>query len=113
MKNLLILISLLFAAVSFHALPIETKGFRLLSVADAPKLILVSEIPSKTKYMLDVATAKITVDGKPAEFKDLRRYALIHVTFTQKKAQKEGVEIDGVASEIKILTPENQNPSKL
>ena len=71
-------------------------------------MILVSQIPSKTKYVLDASTSKITVDGKPAEFNDLKSFTVIQVKFEAGKATKEGVEIDGVATEISVSTPENQ-----
>jgi len=70
-------------------------------------LILVSQIPNKTKYVLDASTSKITVDGKPAEFTDLKAFTVVHLKFEARKANKEGVEIDGVATEITISTPEN------
>ena len=89
------------------SLGVESGRYRLLSITQSVKLILVSQIPSKTKYVLDAATSKITVDGKPAEFNDLKAFTVIHVKFEAKKATKEGVTIDGVATEISISTPEN------
>jgi hypothetical protein len=89
------------------ALAVEGAKFRLLSVSGTGKLILVSSIPQKTKYVLDATTAKITVDGKPAEFTALNAYSVINVRFDLKKSSKAGIDIDGVASEIRILTPEN------
>lgn len=86
---------------------VETGQFRLLSVTEAGKLILVSKIPDKTKYLLDASTAKITLDGKPAEFEDLKHYSVISVKFTIRKSKKDDVNVDGVASEIKITRPGN------
>lgn len=71
------------------------------------KLILVSQPGAKTKFLLDAAAAKITVDGKPAEYKNLNDYSLIHVDFEQKTFKKDGIDVDGTAKEIRILTPEN------
>jgi len=92
-------------------LALESGQFRLLSQADAQKWILISQTPGKPKYILDASTAKITVDGKPAEFKDLSRYSIINVKFEFKKSSKDGINIDGVASEIRILTPEQPKKS--
>ncbi len=91
---------------SLHGLAVEAESFRLLSVADTGKLILVSEIPAKTKYILDATSAKITVNGKPAEFSDLKAYSIVQVKMELKKFTKEGIEIDGTAKEIRITVPE-------
>lgn len=85
---------------------IESGQYRLLSVTNVQKWILISQSPGKPKYLLDASTAKITVDGKPAEFKELSLYSVINVKFEFKKSSKDGVNVDGVASEIRILTPE-------
>lgn len=82
-----------------------------MSVTAAEKWILISQTPGKPKYILDVSTAKITVDGKPAEIKELSRYSVINVKFELKKFTKYGITIDGVASEIRILTPEQKKAS--
>lgn len=78
--------------------------FRLLSVSESEKVILVSQIPGKTKYLLDATSAKITVNGKPAEFKVLRAFSTIQVKMDLKKSNKIGIELDGVANEIRIST---------
>ncbi len=85
---------------------LESGQFRLMSVVDAQKWILISQAPGKPKYILDASTAKITIDGKPAEFKNLSNYSIVNVKFEFKKSSKDGITIDGVASEIRILTPE-------
>jgi hypothetical protein len=94
-------------AISISALAVEAQRFRLLSITETSKMILVSEIPAKTKLVLDAASAKIMVDGKPAEFQDLRLYTVIHVKFDPRKGSKDGINLDGVATEIKVSTPEN------
>src|SRR5512136_113467 len=97
----------LLALICASALAVEAAKFRLLSASGTGKLILISSIPQKTKYVLDASTAKLTLDGKPAEFNVLNSYSVINVKFDLKKGTKAGIEIDGVASEIRILTPEN------
>jgi hypothetical protein len=106
----LIIIFLFLSAAAAPA--VELGMYRLLSVADSGKLILVSQIPSKTKYVLDASTAKITVNGKPAEFQDLKSYVLIQVKFDLRKFSKEGIEVDGNATEIRITVPEDSKQPK-
>jgi len=103
-------IALLLIVFSFlaSAAAVESGQFRLLSATVSCKLILVSQIPNKTKYILDASTAKITIDEKPAEFQSIQSYAIVNVKFDLKKSAKEGIDIDGIASEIKISTPENK-----
>lgn len=103
-----VLMLIILAGMPERALGVESGQFRLLSIADTSKLILVSQIPSKTKYLLDASTAKITVDGKPAEFKTLDYYAIINIKFELKKGSKEGIETNGVATEIRIVVQENK-----
>ena len=89
------------------ALPaLESGQFRLLSATEVNKMILISIPEKKVKYLLDAATAKITVDGKAAEFKELVHYSVVNVKFELKKLSKDGILLEGVASEIRILTPE-------
>ena len=88
------------------ALPVEDGIFRLLSVAESSKLILVSRIPDKAKYVLDASAAKITVDGKPAEFGTLSLYVVVQVKFEPKKIKKDKIELDGAVTEISITTPD-------
>jgi hypothetical protein len=87
---------------------VESGQFRLLSATISCKMILISQIPNKTKYILDASTAKITIDEKPAEFQNIQAYTIVNVKFDLKKSSKDGIEIDGIASEIKISTPENK-----
>ena len=94
---------LVFAVISIAA---ESGTFRLLSVSETEKLILISQIPGKSKYLLDATSAKITVNGKPAEFKALKAFSRIEVKMELRKIDKLGIDIDGVANEIKISTEE-------
>jgi hypothetical protein len=88
------------------ALAVESNMYRLLSISDSEKLILVSQIPGKAKYLLDASSAKITVNGKAGEFKELNVYSLIQVKIDLKKSVKNGVPVDGNATEIRITNPE-------
>jgi hypothetical protein len=103
-----IILLLMASAFLFPAAAVESGQYRLLSTTVSCKLILVSQIPNKTKYILDASTAKITIDDKPAEFQNMQAFTIVNVKFDLKKSSKEGIEIDGVASEIKISTPENK-----
>jgi hypothetical protein len=99
-------IAVLLVVASVALLPaIESGLYRILSVSESIKVILVSQIPNKTKYVLDAATAKVMVDGKPAELKELKFFASAQVKFELKKSSKEGIDIDGVATEIRVTTP--------
>ncbi len=100
-----LLTALLVASCAVFLPAIESGLYRILSVSDAIKVILVSQIPNKNKYVLDASTAKITVNGKPAEFKDLKYYASAQVKFELRKSAKEGIDLDGVATEIRITSP--------
>lgn len=85
------------------SMAVESGMYRLLSISDSEKLILVSQVPSKNKFLLDASSAKITVDGKPAEFKELKVFSLIQVKADMKKSSKNGVPLDGAATEIRIM----------
>jgi hypothetical protein len=80
----------------------EFSSFRLLSISESEKLILVSKIPEKTKYLLDASSAKITVNGKPAEYRALKTFSIIQVKVKTAKTKKQGIDVDGTAIEIRI-----------
>jgi len=80
----------------------ESGKYRLLSISRSEKLIVVSHIPSKTKYILDVASTKITVNGEPAEFRELKAFSVIELMLELKKDDRKGIEIDGKAIEISV-----------
>jgi hypothetical protein len=82
--------------------------YRLLSISSTEKLVLVSQIPSKTRYILDVASTKVTVNGKPAEFKELKVFSVIQVKLQLAKSTKDGIAIDGSAIEISVTSPDVQ-----
>jgi hypothetical protein len=83
-------------------LAIESGKYRLLSISISEKLIVVSHIPSKNKYILDVASTKITVNGKPAEFRELKAFSIIQLKLELKKDDRKGIDIDGKAIEISV-----------
>jgi hypothetical protein len=103
-KTKAIFTTLFFLGMCSFSLAVESGMYRLLSVSETEKLILVSQIPSKTKYLLDAASAKITLNGKPAEFKELKSFSVIQVKIDLKKGSRNGIPLDGSASEIKIST---------
>ncbi len=96
-------ISCLFGFLAF-SFAVEPGMFRLLSISRSEKLILVSQIPNKTKYLLDAASAKITVEGKPAEFKELKSFSIVQVKFELKKIKQNGIDLDGSAVEIRVAS---------
>jgi hypothetical protein len=87
------------------SMAVESGVYRLLSISESEKLILVSRNPDKTKFLLDVAAAKITVDGKPAELEELSSFSVIHVRWNKSDDKRNGIRIDGIAVEIKIESP--------
>jgi hypothetical protein len=106
-RSKLVFTMLFFLGMCSFSLAVESGMYRLLSVSDTEKLILVSQIPSKTKYLLDASSAKITLNGKPAEFKELKSFSIIQVKIElNKKLSKNGIGLDGSASEIKISSTE-------
>jgi hypothetical protein len=99
-----ICIALCLIGILSSVLAVETGMYRLLSVSDSEKLILVSQIPGKHKYLLDAASAKITVNGKPAEFKELDSFSVIQVKIELHKSSRNGINLDGLAKEIKVVS---------
>jgi len=95
-----------FFAVYSLSFAVESGMYRLLSISGTEKLILVSQIPGKAKYLLDAASAKITVDGKAAEFSELKVFSILQVKMELKKSVKSGIPIDGAATEIRIANAE-------
>jgi hypothetical protein len=98
-------LAIFFLGVISYSLAVESGMCRLLSVSESEKLILISQIPNKTKFLLDAASAKITVNGKPAEFRDLVVFSTIQVKMELRKINRKGIDLDGVATEIQISIP--------
>ena len=84
---------------------LELGSYRLLSVSETEKLVLVSRIPDQKKFLLDAADAKITINDKPAEFKDLILFTIVQVQMDARRIRRKGVNLDGRASEIAISSP--------
>ena len=105
-------LALCLGVVCSLCLAVESDVYRLLSVSVTAKMILVAQPANKSKFLLDATAAKLTLDGKPTEFKNLIDYSVIHVKFQSGKSEKDGISLDGVATEIRVLTPENPPPKK-
>jgi hypothetical protein len=105
-KFLLVFVAMLFLGFGSTTFSVESNSYRLLSISESEKLILVSSIPDKRKYLLDAASAKITFNGKSAEFKELKQFSIIQVKFQLGKKKKNAIELDGSAIEISISNPE-------
>jgi hypothetical protein len=88
-----------------RAYALESGIYRLLSISTSERLILVSSVPEKNKYLLDASSARITMDGKPVEFENLEQYSAIQVELELKKEKRNGIELDGFATEIRIAPP--------
>ena len=103
----LILLSVAACLIGFYSLSlaVESDNYRLLSISQSEKLILASKTPNKTKYLLDVSSAKITIDGHPGELKELQVYSTIQVKMKLKKSKRNGIKIDGSATEIRVQNP--------
>jgi hypothetical protein len=91
-----------FLACCLFSLAADPATYRLLSVSDSEKLILVSQIPGKAKFLLDASSAKITVNGKAAEFRELKAFSILQLKMDVKKLSKNGIGIDGAATEIRV-----------
>ena len=84
---------------------LESGSYRLLSISETEKLVLVSRIPDRKKYLLDAAEVKVTINDNPAEFSDLTLFTIVQVQMNLKKKKRKGVNIDGDAREITISEP--------
>lgn len=100
-----ILMILLIMGNIIYCIAEESVPFRLLSISESEKLILVSRTSDKSKFLLDVAAAKISVDGKAAEIGELKSFTLITLNWKEGKDKRNGVTIDGSVSEIEVTSP--------
>lgn len=105
-KSVLFFLAILFLGWNLPVFSVESTMFRLLSISESEKLILVSSIPDKTKYLLDASAAKITLNGKSAEFKELKQFSIVQVKLELGKKKKNSIELDGSAIEIMISGPD-------
>jgi hypothetical protein len=107
-----LLLFLLLSGSIFVCPAVESGMCRLLSVSESEKLILVSTIPDKKRYLLDVAAAKITIAGEPAEFERLISFSLIQVKWDETDERRNGVRLDGIAIDIEIDPPRQPQPKQ-
>jgi len=105
-KFLLVFVTIFFLGFDSKTFSVESNIYRLLSISESEKLVLVSRIPDKHKYLLDASSAKITFNGKSAEFKELKQFSIVKVKVQLGKKKKNAVELDGSAIEISISNPE-------
>ena len=84
---------------------LESGSYRLLSVSETETLVLVSRIPDQKKFLLDAAAVKITINDKPAEFKDLALFTIVQVQMDLRRIRKKGVNLDGRVLEIAVSDP--------
>lgn len=78
------------------------KEYRILSVSDSAKLVLISDLKNKTRFLLDASQAKVIIDGKESDLKSLQNYSSALVLFVRKTKAHEGVTLDGSASRIEV-----------
>jgi hypothetical protein len=76
--------------------------YRILSTSTSEKMILISDLTTKTRLLLDMSEAKILIDGKEGDLKDLQNYSVAQVWFEKKKDTHEGITLDGIAKRIEV-----------
>jgi len=84
---------------------LEMESCRLLSISESEKLVLVSRIPDRKKFLLDAADVKVTINDEPAELKDVASFTIVKVRMEPRKKKRKGVSLDGSALEIAIYAP--------
>ena len=84
---------------------LESGSYRLLSISQSERLILVSRIPDQRRFLLDAADVKVTINDEPAEFKDLTAFTVVQVDMELRRVRRQGVNLDGFAREIAIFYP--------
>lgn len=94
---------LLLFAPSAHAECTETA--RLLAVGWQDKMIVISTRPGNERLLLDGASARITIFGKPGEWKELSRYSLIRVRYGRTPVKRLNQQLDGNVHEICVEYP--------
>ena len=110
MKRIKISIIIVAACLLMHIFccpiqALEAGSFRLLSVSETEKLVLISRIPDQKKYLLDAADVKITINDNPGELKDLILFTIVQVQIDTGKKKRKGVNLDGSAREINVSDP--------
>ena len=106
-RSLWVSFVLLFIGLTTSIFSSEAVSYRLLSISESEKLVLVSRIPEKTKYLLDASSAKITLNGKSVELKELRQFSNVQVVMRLGKKKKNAIDLDGSAIEI-VISPQGK-----
>jgi len=84
---------------------LESGSYRLLSVSETEKLVLVSRIPDKKKFLLDANEVKITINDNTAELKDLILFTIVQLRMDTGRKKRKGINLEGSAIEIIIADP--------
>jgi hypothetical protein len=92
-----------FQSKSVQQEPVEKK-YRILSISTTENIILLSDLDSRNRLMLDAAKAKIIIDGKESDLKNLQKFN--SATFQIKRSPKtfRGHELDGQVVRAEIDT---------
>ena len=109
----IVIIAAVFICVHLLCGPVqalESGSYRLLSISESEKLVLVSRIPDQRKFLLDAADVKVTINDKPAEFSDLALFTIVQVEMDLKRKRRKGVNVDGDAREIAVTDPAEISP---
>ena len=110
MKRIKISVIMVAACLWIHAFcgpvqALEAGSYRLLSVSETEKLVLVSRIPDQKKFLLDAADVKITINDNPAELKDLVLFTIVQVQMDTVRKKRKGVNLEGSARVINVSDP--------
>ena len=84
---------------------LESGSYRLLSISETEKLVLISRVPDQKKFLLDAANVKVSINDKPAEFSDLALFTIVQVQMDLGRARRKGINLDGRAIEIAVSDP--------
>ena len=84
---------------------LEAGSYRLLSVSESERLVLVSRIPDQKRFLLDATNVKVAVNDEPAEFKALTLFTVAQVQMELRRVKRKGINLDGLAIEIAISNP--------
>ena len=100
-----LILCLLIIGSASVGMAVESGIYRLLSISESEKLILVSRNPDKKKFLLDIASAKITLNEKPVELEELSSFSVIRIKWKKSNDKRNGIPLDGVVTEIEIQSP--------
>jgi len=110
MKRIKISVIMVAACLWIHAFcgpvqALEAGSYRLLSVSETEKLVLVSRIPDQKKFLLDATDVKISINDNSGELKDLILFTIVQVQMDTGKKKRKGINLDGNAREIIVTDP--------